>query len=58
MPSIFIAAARGAGTDVMTGQELAIGQTIDAFALFFGRSAPERVLRDAFLTETGRAPVE
>ena len=52
----FIAAGRRAGTAVMTGQELAIGQAIDAFALFFGRPAPERVLRDTFLAETGQAP--
>ena len=54
----FIAAARRAGTVVMTGQELAIGQAIDAFALFFGRAAPEQVLRGAFVAEAGRAQVE
>ncbi len=54
----FIAAARRAGTHIMTGQELAIGQAIDAFALFFGRPAPEEVLRNTFLAETGRAPIE
>jgi shikimate dehydrogenase len=53
----FITAARRAGMDIMTGQELAIGQAIDAFALFFGRPAPEEALRGAFLAETGRAPI-
>ena len=45
----FVAAARRSGATVMTGQELAIGQAVDAFALFFGRPAPQEVMREAFL---------
>lgn len=45
----FVTAARRAGAAVMTGQELAIGQAIDAFSLFFDRDAPQDVVRDAFL---------
>ncbi len=50
----FIAAARRAGAAVMTGQELAIGQAIDAFALFFDRPAYEEVMRRTFLAEAAR----
>jgi shikimate dehydrogenase len=45
----FVSAARRAGAAVMTGQELAIGQAVDAFALFFGRPAPADAMRTAFL---------
>lgn len=44
----FIAAARRAGAAIMTGGELAIGQAIDAFALFFGQPAPSGVMRTTF----------
>jgi shikimate dehydrogenase len=44
----FIAAARRAGASVLTGRELAIGQAVDAFALFFGRPAPADVMRATF----------
>jgi quinate/shikimate dehydrogenase (NAD+) len=49
LETAFISAARRAGAAVMTGQELAIGQAMDAFELFFGRPAPEEVMRDTFL---------
>ena len=45
----FVAAARRAGAAVMTGQELAIGQAVDAFALFLGRPAPIEAMRATFL---------
>lgn len=45
----FVVAARRAGAAVMTGQELAIGQAVDAFALFFGRPAPIETMRATFL---------
>jgi quinate/shikimate dehydrogenase (NAD+) len=45
----FVTAARRAGVTVMTGQELAIGQAIDAFELFFDRAAPQDVMRETFL---------
>jgi len=51
----FVAAARRAGAAVMTGQELAIGQAIGAFTLFFGRPAPPDVMRETFLAEIARA---
>lgn len=57
----FIVAARRAGAAVMTGQELAIGQAVDAFALFLGRPAPLDAMRTTFLqraqaaTEAARA---
>ncbi len=51
----FLAAARRAGAALMSGQELAIGQAIDAFALFFDRPAPSIVMRDTFLAEVARA---
>lgn len=54
----FIAASRRAGLDVLTGQELAIGQAIDAFALFFGRPAPAEVMRATFEQEVRRREVE
>lgn len=54
----FIAAARRAGLDVLTGQELAIGQAIDAFALFFGRPAPAEVMRATFEEAARRREVE
>lgn len=44
----FIAAARRAGAAIMAGGELAIGQAIDAFALFFGQPAPSGVMRATF----------
>jgi shikimate dehydrogenase len=44
----FIAAARAAGAAVMTGQELAIGQAVNAFSLFFDRPGPDAVMRAAF----------
>lgn len=47
----FIAAARRAGLAVLPGQELAIGQAVDAFALFFGRPAPIGVMRATFERE-------
>ncbi|MBI3710456.1 MAG: shikimate dehydrogenase [Proteobacteria bacterium] len=43
-----IAAARRWGVAVLTGQELAIGQAVDAFALFFGVEAPADAMRAAF----------
>jgi shikimate dehydrogenase len=49
LETAFIAAARHAGAAIMTGQELAIGQAMDAFELFFDRPAPEKVMRDTFL---------
>jgi quinate/shikimate dehydrogenase (NAD+) len=49
LETAFVAAVRGSGAAVMTGQELAIGQAMDAFELFFGRPAQEGVMRDAFL---------
>ncbi len=54
----FIAAARQARASIMTGQELAIGQAVDAFALFVGRAAPAETMRAVFLqrTQTGRDP--
>ena len=48
----FIATARAARASVMTGQELAIGQAVDAFALFIGRPAPVEIMRAVFLTKT------
>jgi shikimate dehydrogenase len=48
----FIASARRAGASVMTGQELAIGQAVDAFALFMGRPAPVEVMRAVFREKT------
>jgi shikimate dehydrogenase len=48
----FIAMVRRAQASVMTGQELAIGQAIDAFALFLGRPAPVEVMRAVFLKRT------
>lgn len=54
----FIVAARRAGLDVLTGQELAIGQAIDAFTLFFGRPAPAEAMRAAFEQEARRREVE
>ncbi len=48
----FIAAARRAGASAMTGQELAIGQAVDAFALFVGRPAPVEIMRAVFLEKT------
>jgi shikimate dehydrogenase len=50
LETMFIASARRAGAAIMTGQELAIGQAIDAFELFFGRRAPKSVMRDTFHT--------
>jgi shikimate dehydrogenase len=52
----FVIAARRAGARVMTGQELAIGQAVDAFALFLGRPAPADTMRAVFLqrTQTGQ----
>jgi len=47
----FVAAARLAGAAVMTGQELAIGQAVEAFALFFAREAPQDVMRNTFVAE-------
>jgi shikimate dehydrogenase len=44
----FLAAGRRAGAAVLTGQDMAIGQAVDAFALFFGRPAPEEVMRATF----------
>jgi shikimate 5-dehydrogenase len=32
----------------MTGQELAIGQAVNAFSLFFDRPGPDAVMRAAF----------
>jgi shikimate dehydrogenase len=54
----FIAAARRARAAVMTGQELAIGQAVDAFALFVGRPAPADTMRAVFIqkTQMGREP--
>jgi quinate/shikimate dehydrogenase (NAD+) len=49
LETTFIASTRRAGAAIMTGQELAIGQAIDAFELFFNRNAPEGVMRDTFL---------
>ncbi|HEX2115260.1 MAG TPA: shikimate dehydrogenase [Alphaproteobacteria bacterium] len=51
----FIVAARRAGAAVMSGQELAIGQAVDAFALFLGRPAPVEAMRAAFLQRTQAA---
>jgi shikimate dehydrogenase len=48
----FIAAARRLRLAVMTGQELAIGQAVDAFALFVGRPAPVEAMRAVFLEKT------
>ena len=48
----FIATARAARASVMTGQELAIGQAVDAFALFVGKPAPVEVMRAVFLEKT------
>lgn len=48
----FIAAARRARVAVMTGQELAIGQAVDAFALFLGRPAPVETMRAVFMKRT------
>jgi shikimate dehydrogenase len=48
----FIAAARRLRASVMTGQELAIGQAVDAFALFVGRPAPVDIMRAVFLEKT------
>jgi shikimate dehydrogenase len=50
----FIAAARRAKLAVLTGQELAIGQAVDAFALFLGRPAPIDVMRATFEREIQR----
>lgn len=52
----FIAMARRVRASAMTGQELAIGQAVDAFALFVGRPTPAEVMRAVFLerTETSR----
>lgn len=49
----FIAAARSAGATIMTGGELAIGQAVDAFALFFGQPAPLGVMRATFERNVG-----
>jgi shikimate dehydrogenase len=54
----FIAAARRAGAAVMTGQELAIGQAVDAFALFLGRPAPVDAMRAAFLQRARIGPAD
>jgi shikimate dehydrogenase len=54
----FIVAARRAGAAVMTGQELAIGQAVDAFALFLGRPAPVDAMRAAFLQRARVAPAD
>jgi shikimate dehydrogenase len=51
----FITAARRAGAAVMTGQELAIGQAVDAFALFLGRPAPIDAMRATFIQRTQAA---
>ena len=48
-----IQVARRAGLAILTGQELAIGQAVGAFALFFGIPAPVDVMRDAFEREMG-----
>jgi len=48
LETAFVIAARRAGAAVMTGQELAIGQAIDAFSLFFDREAPQDVMRETF----------
>jgi len=56
LETAFVVAARRAGAAVMTGQELAIGQAVDAFSLFFGREAPQDVMRDAFLAATAGSP--
>ncbi len=47
-------AARRAGSAVLTGQELAIGQAVDAFSLFFSKPAPAAVMRDVFTRELRR----
>jgi shikimate dehydrogenase len=47
----FIAAARRGGAAVLPGGELAIGQAVDAFALFFNRPAPADVMRATFERE-------
>jgi shikimate dehydrogenase len=52
----FVVAARRAGLAVMTGQELAIGQAVDAFALFLGRSAPVEAMRTTFRQRARAAP--
>jgi shikimate dehydrogenase len=54
----FIAAARRQGASVMTGQELAIGQAVDAFALLVGRPAPVEVMRAVFLEKIQACPDE
>jgi shikimate dehydrogenase len=51
----FVVAARRGGAAVMTGQELAIGQAVDAFALFLGRPAPIEAMRATFLQRTQAA---
>ena len=51
----FVVAARRAGAAVMTGQELAIGQAVDAFALFLGRPAPIEAMRAVFMQRTQAA---
>jgi shikimate dehydrogenase len=48
-----IQVARRAGLAILTGQELAIGQAVGAFALFFGIPAPIGVMRDALEREIG-----
>jgi shikimate dehydrogenase len=48
LETAFLAAGRRAGAAVLTGQDMAIGQAVDAFALFFGRPAPEEVMRATF----------
>ncbi|MBM3599635.1 MAG: shikimate dehydrogenase [Alphaproteobacteria bacterium] len=50
----FVAAARGARLAVLTGQELAIGQAVDAFACFFGQPAPAEIMRATFERELRR----
>ena len=45
---------RCANLAVLNGQELAIGQAVDAFALFFGRPAPIGVMRSTFEREIQR----
>lgn len=54
----FITAARKAGLATLTGQELAIGQAVDAFAIFFGRPAPADIMRAAFARELQRRDTE
>ncbi len=48
-----IQVARRAGLAVLTGQELAIGRAVGAFALFFGIPAPIGVMRDALERKIG-----